>query len=245
MVTFYFIIIILVLLVINIGIILSRIYLQDQLNYAKKSNPDSITFLRKFSYVQQKIVAKHSTWLFILSASLTVSLVLMVFVVFQLSGDNQSTKRRLAKAEEETVRVIQQQEDIIKQTVIQSYPEKGLGIKNYHWREVFSEEKKDLQAKIEGDLSTSMAPYFGSTTSLTMVEVASQKLTIAFACNPGTSRNKKIVLDNISALIKELEEIEQVTLVNFQIVFEGEKETENYRCSYQRENEEESFQQLS
>ncbi|MGG5369389.1 hypothetical protein [Enterococcus sp. AZ196] len=241
----YFIGIILVLLVINIAIILSRIYLQDQLNYAKKTNPESISFQRKFSYIQQKIVAKHSTWLLIISASLTVCLILMVFVIFQLSSDNQAAMKRLAKAEEETVKLTQQQEDIINQSVIQSYPQKGIGIADYNWEEVFGEKGKEQQASIEGELSQSMAPYFGSTTALTMVEVSSQKLTIAFASNPGAKHNKKLVLDNITALVKEAEGINQLTQINFQAAFKEGEEKEDYQCSYQRENGDAQFQLIS
>lgn len=241
----YFIIIILVLVVINIGIILSRVYLQDQLNYAKKSNPDSVTFQRKFSYIQQKVVAKHATWLFILTASLSVCLILLMFVVFQLTSDNQATMKRLAKAEEETVKLTQQQEDIINQTVIQPYPQKGLGIADQNWEEVLDGKNKERQAEIEGALSQAMAPYFGSTTSLMMIEVAAQKLTIAFASNPGAKHNKKLILDNITALTKEAEGISQLTQVNFQITFKEGEEKEDYQCSYQRETGEEPFKLIS
>lgn len=241
----YFISIILVLLVINIIIILTRIYLQDQLNYAKKTNPDSIPFQRKFSFIQQKVVAKHTTWLLILSASLSVSLILMVFVVFQISGESQAISKRLAKAEEETQRLTQQQEDIINQSVIQSYPQKGIGIADYNWEEVFSEKGKEQQTEIEGELSQAMVPYFGSTTSLTVVEVSSQKITIAFASNPGAKHNKKLILDNITALVKEAEGINQLTQISFQVTFKDGKEKEDYQCSYQRENGDEQFKLIS
>lgn len=190
-------------------------------------------------------MAKHTTWLLILSASLSVSLILMVFVVFQISGESQAISKRLAKAEEETQRLTQQQEDIINQSVIQSYPQKGIGIADYNWEEVFSEKGKEQQTEIEGELSQAMVPYFGSTTSLTVVEVSSQKITIAFASNPGAKHNKKLILDNITALVKEAEGINQLTQISFQVTFKDGKEKEDYQCSYQRENGDEQFKLIS
>lgn len=153
--------------------------------------------------------------------------------------------KRLAKAEEEMVKLTQQQEDIINQSIIQSYPQKGLGIADYNWAEVLEGKNKEQQTEIEGELSQSMAPYFGSTTSLTMIEVASQKLTIAFASTPGAKHNKKLILDNISSLVKEAEGIEQLTQINFQVTFKEEKEQEDYHCSYQRESGDKPFQLLA
>lgn len=242
---FYCIIITFVLIIINVGIILSRIYIQDQLNYAKKFNPGSVSFQRKFSYVQQKIVAKHATWLFILCASLSVCVVLMGFTIFQLNSDHLASNKRLAKAEEETVKLSQQQEDIISQSVIQTYPQKGIGIADYNWEEVFAENGKERQTEIEGELSSKMAPYFGTTTTLTLIEVSSQKLSIAFASNSGAKHNEQLVRDNIAALVKESEKIKQLTQISFQVTFKNTKENKDNYYSYQRENDEESLKLIS
>ena len=241
----YFIIFIFVLIVINLGIILSRIYIQDQLNYAKKTNPESPVFQRKFNYIQQKIVAKHSTWLFILCASLSVCVVLMGFTIFQLNSDHLATTKRLAKAEEETVKLSQQQEDIISQSVIQTYPQKGIGIADYNWEEVFAENGKERQTEIEGELSSKMAPYFGTTTTLTLIEVSSQKLSIAFASNSGAKHNEQLVRDNIASLVKESEGISQLTQISFQVTFKNDEKNEEQHYSYQRDSGDTPFKLIS
>lgn len=222
-----------------------RIYLQDQLNYAKKTNPDSIKFQRKFAIIQQKIVAKHATWLFILCASLSVCLILLMFVIYQLTGDTQEAMKRVTKAEEEMVTMTQQQEDVLNQTVIQPYPQRGLGIADYNWEKVLEEKDEERQTEIEGRLSQALTPYFGSTTSLMMLEVSSQEVTLAFASHSIANHNKKLVLENLTAFVTEAEEISTLTQVNFQLTFKNGTDQEEYHCSYQRDNGDAKFQLVS
>ncbi|MBO0458833.1 hypothetical protein JZO77_19030 [Enterococcus hulanensis] len=230
-------------LVILILIIWSRrMFIKLQLERLRLPTNNSPSFQRKLDYVKQVELGKHVSALLLVILFITMGLLLTTYSLFRMEDQLNVVTKRNNQLKDELYLVKKEQKQLITKIPIKPYPKGGIGLKEYSWEELFSEENREKQYQIESDLSTKVSPYFGLSTTLIVLDVPTQTLNIALAGDSGSEDNRKQIKDNIKAFAKEAESISKLTQITFQMNLMSDKEKKKtYSCTFSRMNEEESF----
>ncbi|WP_430621544.1 hypothetical protein [Enterococcus sp. DIV0800] len=171
---------------------------------------------------------------------LTVSMLLIDKKIDVLRSQNEALK-------DETYSLKQEQKRLITKTPIKEYPKDGIGLKENPWDKLFEDsEKKSLQSEIETNLSEKVVPYFGLSTLVVSIDVPSKTLSVSLIGSVSYSGNKKTLLNNIEAFVKEAESISQLNQMHFEIEEVLKKgNTTVYSCTYGREDTDKPFELLN
>ncbi|EOI53932.1 hypothetical protein [Enterococcus gilvus] len=230
------------LLLIGLFVWARRMFIKVQLERIPFQQNTSFSFQRKLDYVKQSEQTKHVSALLYLIFILSVGMLLMTYSLFQIDQELQSMKARNSLLRDELYTLKKAQTQIITKLPIKPYPSKGIGLKNYAWEELFSEESREKQYEIEIDLSDKVSSYFGLSTTLIVLDVPSKTMNIALAGDSGNEENRKQIKQNIRAFVKEAEDVENITQVNFQMNLMNDRDKKKvYSCTFSRENGEEEF----
>lgn len=219
-----------------------RMFIKLQLERIRLPKNTPVSFQRKLDYVKQAEQGKHVSALLFVVFFMAVGLLLVSFSLFQMDHQLKQTAEQNNQLKDELYLIKKEQKQLISKMPIKVYPQKGIGLKDYSWEELFSEENREKQYQMESDLSTKVSPYFGLSTTLIVLDVPTQTLNIALAGDSGSEDNRKQIKENVKAFAKEAEGISKLTQITFQMNLMSDKEKKKtYSCTFSRENEEASF----
>lgn len=201
-----------------------------------------LSFQRKLEYVKQVEQEKHVSALLLLTIFLAFGLLLTTYGLFQMEEQLHISTDRTNQLKDELYIVKKEQKQIITKLPIKAYPQEGIGLKEYAWDELFSDENREKQYEVESDLSTKVSPYFGLSTTLIVLDVPTQTLNIALAGDSGNEENRQQIKDNVKGFVKEARDVSKITQITFQMNLMNDDEKRNtYSCTFSRENPDEEF----
>ncbi len=205
--------------------------------------PDTpLSFQRKLEYVKQAEQEKHVSALLILILFLAVGLLLTTYGLFQMQNQVHVVTERSNQLKDELYTLKKEQQQIITKLPIKAYPAKGIGLKDYPWDKLFSEENREKQYETESDLSTKVKPYFGLSTTLIVLDIPTQTLNIALAGDSGSEENRQQIKDNVTSFAKEAKDVTKLTQITFQMNLMNDKnKKKTYSCTFSREKADEEF----
>ena len=201
-----------------------------------------LSFQRKLEYVKQAEQGKHVSALLYLTVLLAIGLLLTTYGLFKMEDQLYIMTEGTSQLKDEVYTLKKEQKQIITKLPIKTYPKKGIGLKDYPWEELFSDENREKQYEIESDLSTKVSPYFGLSTTLIVLDVPTQTLNIALAGDSGSEENRQQIKENIKAFAKEAKDISKLTQITFQMNLMNDKnKKKTYNCTFSREKADEEF----
>lgn len=199
-------------------------------------------FQRKLDYVKRAEQEKHVSALLFLTIMLGVGLLLTTYGLFQMENQLHVVREQTNLLKDEVYTLKKDQKQIITKLPIKTYPKKGIGLKEFPWEELFSEENREKQYEIESDLSAKVSPYFGLSTTLIVLDIPTQTLNIAIAGDSGNEENRQQIKDNIKAFAKEAKDVSKLTQITFQMNLMNDKDKKKtYSCTFSRETADEEF----
>lgn len=230
------------LVLIGLFVWVRRIIIKIQLERVFSLQEEDASFQRKLDYVKQTEQTKHVSALLYVTVLLAFGMLLTSYSIFRIEGELQTVTARNSQLRDALHTMKKEQNQILTKLPIKPYPSKGLGLKDYAWEELFTEESREKQYEIEIDLSDKVSAYFGLSTTLIVLDVPSKTMNIALAGDSGSEENRSQIKENIRAFVREAEEVRSLTQVNFQMNLMNEKEKKKvYSCTFSRENGEEEF----
>ncbi|MGM0112759.1 hypothetical protein [Enterococcus sp. DIV0187] len=230
------------LIIVVLVIWFQRIAIKLQFDRIKLPKNMPLSFQRKLEYVKQVEQSKHVSALLIVVFFMTMGLLLVTFSLFQLDHQLVLSVNQTNQLKDELYLVKKEQKQLLTKMPIKSYPKGGLGLTEYPWEELFSEENREKQYKLESDLSARVNPYLGLSNTLIVLDVPTQTLNIALAGGSGSEDNQKQIKENIKSFAKEAEGISKLTQITFQMNLMNDKEQKKmYSCTFSRESENEEF----
>ncbi|BBM16553.1 hypothetical protein G15_0166 [Enterococcus avium] len=135
-----------------------------------------------------------------------------------------------------------EQKKLVNKLPVKEYPKEGIGLEEYSWDDLFSDDSREKQYAMESDLSNKLSPYFGLPTTLIVLDIPTQTLNIALAGDLTSEDNRQQIKKNIQAFATEAEGVSNLTQITFQLnVRDGEKQKQDYSCTFSRENGEDKF----
>ncbi|OTO20607.1 MULTISPECIES: hypothetical protein [Enterococcus] len=219
-----------------------RMIIKVQLQRLNLPPNTPLSFQRKLEYVKQAEQEKHVSALLYLTIFLAIGLLLTTYGLFQMEDQLHVVTERTNQLKDELYTLKKEQKQIINKLPIKAYPAKGIGLKEYPWDDLFSEENREKQYEIESDLSTKVSPYFGLSTTLIVLDIPTQTLNIALAGDSGSEENRQQIKDNVKAFAKEAKDVSKLTQITFQMNLMNDKDKKKtYSCTFSRENADEEF----
>ncbi|WP_438781665.1 hypothetical protein [Enterococcus sp. DIV0187] len=219
-----------------------RMVIKVQLQRLKLPPNTPASFQRKLEIVKQAEQGKHVSSLLYLTILLALGLLLTTYSLFQMEDQLHDITERSNQLKDELYTLKKEQKQLINKLPIKVYPQKGIGLKDYPWEELFSNENREKQYEIESDLSTKVSPYFGLSTTLIVLDIPTQTLNIALAGDSGSEENRQQIKENIKAFAKEAKDVSNLTQITFQMNLMNDKnKKKTYSCTFSRENPAEEF----
>ncbi|MGG5370377.1 hypothetical protein [Enterococcus sp. AZ196] len=227
-------------------LMLLRLNLDRRFSAIQKEEEQSSLFQRKMAYVKKLEQEKHIRSLIRGCLFLGVTVIIVVSAIVILADTNQKLKKQTTKLTDRIEVLEQQQHQLVASIPLRSYPEKGIGLKDYDWKKLTGESKDStMQKQIESDLSKETSPYFGAlepTVSLAVPKTVSLQL----KSQTEDDTSKETIKENIDAFAKEAEAIPELTEVHVRMVTSiGETKKVIYSVTYSREKSEEGFKKMN
>lgn len=212
---------------------LYRMVINVRLQMIKPPRDASATFQRKLDYVKQIQQSKHVSALLFVIFCLAVGMLLSTYSLFQVQNQLYAMNEQNNTLKDDVQVMKKEQKKLVNKLPVKEYPQEGIGLQDYAWDELFSDDSRENQYAMESDLSSKLSPYFGLPT---------QTLNIALAGDLTSEDNRQQIKDNITAFAAEAEGISNLTQITFQLnVRDGEKQKQDYSCTFSRENGEDKF----
>lgn len=219
-----------------------RMLIKVQLQRLNVPPNTPLSFQRKLEYVKQAEQEKHVSALLYLTIFLALGLLLTTYGLFQMEDQLHIVTERTNQLKDELYTVKKEQKQLINKMPIKAYPKNGIGLMEYPWNELFSDEKREKQYEIESDLSTKISPYFGLSTTLIVLDIPTQTLNIALAGDSGSEDNREQIKENIKAFAKEAKAITKLNQITFQMNLMNDKnKKKTYSCTFSREKADADF----
>lgn len=230
------------LILIILFILFRRIIIKMQLDRIEVPPNSPLSFQRKLEYVKQAEQTKQISTLLFVIFLLCVGLLTVTYSLYRVEEQANKITERNNLMKDEIYKIKKEQKQFLVKLPIRAYPEKGLGLKDYGWDELFKEENREEQYKIENDLSTKVGPYFGLSTALVVLDIPSHTLNIAIVGDSGNDENRQQIKENVKAFVAEAEGIPNLTQITFQMNIANNKDQKKtYSCTYTREEAEGKF----
>lgn len=221
---------------------LYRMIINVRLQLIKPPRDASATFQRKLDYVKQIQQTKHISALLFVSFCLAVGLLLTSYSLFQVQDQLYAMNEQNSTLKDDVQVMKKEQKKLVNKIPVKKYPSEGIGLQDYAWDELFSDDSRENQYTMESDLSNKLSPYFGLPTTLIVLDIPTQTLNIALAGDLTSEDNRQQIKDNIKAFAAEAEAISNLTQITFQLnVRDGEQQKQDYSCTFSRENGEDKF----
>ncbi|MDU5335480.1 hypothetical protein [Enterococcus sp.] len=230
------------LIIIVLLVWLYRMVINVRLQMIKPPRDASATFQRKLDYVKQIQQTKHISALLFVTFCLAVGLLLTTYSLFQVQDQLYAINEQNNALKDDIQVMKKDQKKLINKLPVKKYPQEGIGLQEYTWDELFSDDSREKQYAMESDLSNKLSPYFGLPTTLIVLDIPTQTLNIALAGDLTSEDNRQQIKENIQAFAAEAEGVSNLTQITFQLnVRDGEKQKQDYSCTFSRENGEDKF----
>nr|WP_240145411.1 hypothetical protein [Enterococcus raffinosus] len=219
-----------------------RMIINVRLQLIKPPRDASATFQRKLDYVKQIQQTKHISALLFVTFCLAVGLLLTSYSLFQVQDQLYAMNEQNSTLRDDVQVMKKEQKKLVNKIPVKEYPSEGIGLQDYAWDELFSDDSRENQYTMESDLSNKLSPYFGLPTTLIVLDIPTQTLNIALAGDLTSEDNRQQIKNNIKAFAAEAEAISNLTQITFQLnVRDGEQQKQDYSCTFSRENGEDKF----
>lgn len=226
-----------------------------QLRGVEKTKEQTLLFRQKLEVVRQKQYRLHVMSLLWISFFFLLILCLILFSLIQIEQDNSSPTidqtLQTPKLSDETSEsnrldftLDSSKEDFVSDLLIEDYPNEGLGLKEYAWKEFIDDsENLDKQFELEMKMDQELIPYFGFTQTMIVLNQSTKSLDISLMFDIESESQEERVLANLKALITEAEEVEPIVQVNVQLINVSNPDLDKNEY-YIRDNPKEKFEKL-
>ena len=230
------------LIIVVLLVWLYRMVINVRLQLIKPPRDASATFQRKLDYVKKIQQAKHTSALLFISFCLAIGLLLTTYSLFQVQDQLYAVNEQNNTLRDDVQVMKKEQKKLVNKLPVKEYPKEGIGLQDYAWDELFSDDSREKQYAMESDLSNKLSPYFGLPTTLIVLDIPTQTLNIALAGDLTSDDNRQQIKDNIKTFAEEAEGVANLTQITFQLnVRDGEQQKQEYSCTFSRENGEDKF----
>ncbi|MGH1648384.1 hypothetical protein ABE945_11505 [Enterococcus gilvus] len=201
---------------------------------------------RKLQQIKQKEQAKHIHAFLVNGFLIGLVILCLSLYSFQTESSVKHLQAEGRRLNDETYALKREQKQLITKIPVENYPKKGIGLANYSWGKLFKKENKTrLQSEIETDLSEKVVPYFGYSTCILTIDVPTKTLNLSLIGDLNHNSSKDKITENIKKFVKEATNVPGLTQVHFQINNSSEKNRTVYSCTYNREDDHQSFQLIN
>lgn len=219
-----------------------RMIINIRLQVVKPPRNADPSFQQKLEYVRQIEQTKHVSAMLFIIFFLAVGLLLNTYSNFKVQDQLYIVNEQNNILKDDLNLMKKEQKKLINKIPVKAYPEAGVGLQDYSWDELFTDESREKQYALESDLSSKLSPYFGLPTTLIVLDIPTQTLNIALAGDLTSEDNRKQIIENVKAFAKEAEGVSNLTQITFQLnVRDGDKQKQDYSCTFSRENGESQF----
>ena len=244
-----------VLILVTLLLIIYRVFKEMQLRGVEKTKEQTLLFRQKLEVVRQKQYRLHVMSLLWISFFFLLILCLILFSLIQIEQDNSSPTidqtLQTPKLSDETSEsnrldftLDSSKEDFVSDLLIEDYPNEGLGLKEYAWKEFIDDsENLDKQFELEMKMDQELIPYFGFTQTMIVLNQSTKSLDISLMFDIESESQEERVLANLKALITEAEEVEPIVQVNVQLINVSNPDLDKNEY-YIRDNPKEKFEKL-
>lgn len=230
------------LIIVVLLVWLYRMVINVRLQLIKPPRDASTTFQRKLDYVRQIQQTKHISALLFVTFCLAVGVLLTTYSLFQVQDQLYAVNEQNNVLKDDVQVMKKEQKKLVNKLPVKEYPKEGIGLEEYSWDDLFSDDSREKQYAMESDLSNKLSPYFGLPTTLIVLDIPTQTLNIALAGDLTSEDNRQQIKKNIQAFATEAEGVSNLTQITFQLnVRDGEKQKQDYSCTFSRENGEDKF----
>ncbi|WP_413538217.1 hypothetical protein [Enterococcus malodoratus] len=230
------------LIIVVLLVWLYRMVINVRLQLIKPPRDASATFQRKLDYVRQIQQTKHISALLFVTFCLAVGVLLTTYSLFQVQDQLYAVNEQNNVLKDDVQVMKKEQKKLVNKLPVKEYPKEGIGLEEYSWDDLFSDDSREKQYAMESDLSNKLSPYFGLPTTLIVLDIPTQTLNIALAGDLTSEDNRQQIKKNIQAFATEAEGVSNLTQITFQLnVRDGEKQKQDYSCTFSRENGEDKF----
>lgn len=230
------------LIIVVLLVWLYRMVINVRLQLIKPPRDASATFQRKLDYVRQIQQTKHISALLFVTFCLAVGVLLTTYSLFQVQDQLYAVNEQNNALKDDVQVMKKEQKKLVNKLPVKEYPKEGIGLEEYSWDDLFSDDIREKQYAMESDLSNKLSPYFGLPTTLIVLDIPTQTLNIALAGDLTSEDNRQQIKKNIQAFATEAEGVSNLTQITFQLnVRDGEKQKQDYSCTFSRENGEDKF----
>lgn len=230
------------LIIVVLLVWLYRMVINVRLQLIKPPRDASATFQRKLDYVRQIQQTKHISALLFVTFCLAVGVLLTTYSLFQVQDQLYAVNEQNNALKDDVQVMKKEQKKLVNKLPVKEYPKEGIGLEEYSWDDLFSDDSREKQYAMESDLSNKLSPYFGLPTTLIVLDIPTQTLNIALAGDLTSEDNRQQIKKNIQAFATEAEGVSNLTQITFQLnVRDVEKQKQDYSCTFSRENGEDKF----
>lgn len=230
------------LIIVVLLVWLYRMVINVRLQLIKPPRDASATFQRKLDYVRQIQQTKHISALLFVTFCLAIGVLLTTYSLFQVQDQLYAVNEQNNALKDDVQVMKKEQKKLVNKLPVKEYPKDGIGLEEYSWDDLFSDDSREKQYAMESDLSNKLSPYFGLPTTLIVLDIPTQTLNIALAGDLTSEDNRQQIKKNIQAFATEAEGVSNLTQITFQLnVRDGEKQKQDYSCTFSRENGEDKF----
>ena len=231
-----------VLVVLALLFVLIRLVFDWRLTLIQREPDQSPLFRRKLNHLRKLEQARHIRYLLLTCLMIGIGLAVIIGAFLALANDQQTIKTRNTRLEDRVENLESQQEQLIKSIPLKKYPEEGIGLTDYEWDKLATEEKDSkLQEETETAISQRSVQYFGSSdTKVTLSEP--KKLTLQLKGWIEDDTSTETVKQNLDAFAKEAENISELTDIHVRMITSaGNEKQVIYSVNYSREKGEGVF----
>ncbi|OTO67785.1 hypothetical protein A5865_003464 [Enterococcus sp. 12E11_DIV0728] len=225
-----------------ISVTLIRLAFDRRFRAIQQEPDQTVLFRRKLHYLRRIEQARHIRYLFATSLLIGVALVSFIGSFFVLANDYQHTKTENTRLTERIETVEEKQQQLATSIPLKTYPEDGIGLKEYAWDKLTVENKDSgLQEQVESDVSQKLFQYVG--TSDTALSLAIPKtLALHLEGQAEDQTSQETIKKNIDAFAKEAEAVPELTQIQVRMITSGgSKKKVVYSVNYSRKTGSEAF----
>ncbi|MGL9727256.1 hypothetical protein [Enterococcus sp. DIV0756] len=231
-----------VFVILAILFVLIRLVFDWRLTLIQREPDQSPLFRRKLNHLRKIEQARHIRYLLLTCLMIGIGLVVTIGAFLVLANDQQKITVQNQKANERITQLEKQQKQLIKSIPLKKYPEEGIGLTDYEWDKLATEEKDSkLQEQMETAISQRSVQYFGSSdTKVTLSEP--KKLTLQLKGWIEDDTSTEMVKQNLDAFAKEAEKSSELTDIHVRMITSaGNEKQVIYNVNYSREKGEGVF----
>lgn len=225
-----------------IGLILYRLYIQNQVQSIQLSSNASKEFRKKLDFIKDKEQAKHVRSIFVSCLLFSVAFLAVGYKVSQFDSRIEQLEKKNLRLKDNLKLLKKQQAELINKMAVIPYPEDGLSLKAIDWDAQLTRKERHA---VEIELTQKLGPYLGFNK---VIPVLNQKKATLDLTLEGEviGENSDRVKANLTLFTNEIADGSELLQVNVNMnSIKNQLHQSAYRCRYSRNNANESFRLVS